>query len=115
VIARRPSLTAPALASALAALVAALVLTACGGGSSESSKPTASGATLYASNCARCHGSDGNGRSAPSLVGMAATFPDIENQITFVSNGGGGMPRFGDLLSDADLRAVTEYTREAFR
>ena len=36
-------------------------------------------------------------------MGVATTFPDIENQITFVSNGGGGMPRFGDILSNQAL------------
>ncbi len=99
---------------ALAASVVALVLAACGG-SGESSKPTASGATLYANNCARCHGATGGGGVGPSLVNVAATFPDIGNQITFVSNGGGGMPRFGDLLSDADIRAVVTYTRDTFK
>mgnify|MGYP003338008268 CR=1 FL=1 len=70
---------------------------------------------MYAANCARCHGAQGIGGIGPSLVDVAATFPDVENQITFVSNGGGGMPRFGDILSDADIREVVTYTREAFR
>ena len=107
---RRP-LLAPAVVAV--ALVSG-VLAACGG-SGGSSKPTASGATLYANNCARCHGATGGGGVGPSLVGVATTFPDIENQITFVSNGGGGMPRFGDLLSEADIREVVAYTRTAFR
>lgn len=109
-ITRRP-LLAPA---ALAVAVVLGVLTGCGG-SDESSTPTASGATLYANNCARCHGAEGQGASAPSLAGIATTFPDIENQITFVSNGGGGMPRFGDLLPKADLREVVTYTRDTFK
>ena len=107
----RRSLLTPVV---LAVAVVALVLAACGG-PSESSKPTASGATLYANNCARCHGATGAGGVGPSLVDIAATFPDIENQITFVSNGGGGMPRFGDLLSKADIREVVAYTRTAFK
>lgn len=101
----------------LAAIVAAVLLgatvAACGSG--DSGRPSASGATLYASNCARCHGDRGGGGVGPSLVDIATTFPDIDDQITFVSNGGGGMPRFGDLLSDADIRAVVTYTRDAFR
>jgi mono/diheme cytochrome c family protein len=110
VIARRPLL----LPAVLAVAVVATVATACGG-PGGSSKPSASGATLYANNCARCHGTDGTGGAGPSLVNIAATFPDIDNQITFVSNGGGGMPRFGDLLSDADIREVVTYTRDTFR
>ena len=108
--ARRPLLAA----GALAASVVAAVLAGCTGGGG-SSTPTASGAELYAANCARCHGAQGAGGIGPSLVDVAATFPDVENQITFVSNGGGGMPRFGDILSDADIREVVTYTREAFR
>ncbi|MFM7615896.1 MAG: c-type cytochrome [Actinomycetes bacterium] len=104
----------PLIASvAVATLVAAAVLAGCGSGGS--SEPTADGATLYANNCARCHGAEGGGGVGPSLVDVAATFRDIDDQITFVSNGGGGMPRFGDLLSDADIREVVTHTREAFR
>jgi len=96
-----------------AVVVIATALSGCG--SSGSEEPTASGATLYAANCARCHGAAGGGGIGPSLANVAATFPDVENQITFVSNGGGGMPRFGDLLSDADIREVVAYTRSTFR
>jgi mono/diheme cytochrome c family protein len=110
VVDRRRSL--PTVAAAVALLGA--ILAGCGSG--DSGRPSASGATLYASNCARCHGVEGGGGGVgPSLVDVAATFPDIDNQITFVSNGGGGMPRFGDLLSDADIREVVTYTRAAFR
>lgn len=98
---------------ATATLLAVTVLTACGSGGSSS--PSASGAEIYASNCARCHGAQGQGGVGPSLAGIASTFPEIDGQIAFVANGGGGMPRFGELLSDADLRAVVEYTRATFR
>ena len=45
--------------------VVAVVLAACG--SSQSSKPTASGAELYAANCARCHGADGTGGNVKKI------------------------------------------------
>lgn len=102
----------PVLLAAATVAVGA-VLAGCGSGGS--SQPSASGAELFASNCARCHGAEGQGGVGPSLAGIARTFPEVDGQIAFVSNGGGGMPRFGDLLSDADIRAVVEYTRATFR
>jgi mono/diheme cytochrome c family protein len=98
-------------AAGVALMGAALM--GCGSGGSD--RPTASGAALYANNCARCHGAEGGGGVGPSLANIAATFPDIDDQITFVSNGGGGMPRFGDLLTEADIREVVTYTRATFR
>lgn len=98
---------------ALGATLALGVLAGCG--SDGSSRPSASGASIYATNCARCHGAEGQGGVGPSLAGIASTFPEADGQIAFVSNGGGGMPRFGDLLSDADIRAVVDYTRATFR
>lgn len=90
-----------------------VVLSACSSGGGGT--PSASGSVLYAANCARCHGSQGEGIIGPSLAGVAKTFPEVDGQIAFVSNGGGGMPRFGDLLSDADINAIVEYTRSTFR
>jgi mono/diheme cytochrome c family protein len=72
------------------------------------------GAEIYTARCAGCHGSDGGGGSGPRLAGkVAGDFPDIEDQIAFVSEGKGGMPAFGGSLSAADLRLVVEYTRTA--
>jgi mono/diheme cytochrome c family protein len=72
----------------------------------------AGGAEIYAARCAGCHGADGGGGSGPRLAGKVADdFPDVEDQIAFVSKGKGGMPSFGGSLSDADLRLVVEYTR----
>ena len=72
----------------------------------------AGGAEIYVARCAGCHGSDGGGGPGPRLAGKVADdFPDIEDQIAFVSKGKNGMPAFGSSLSAADLRAVVEYTR----
>ena len=38
-------------------------------------------------------------------------FPDVEDQITFVTDGSGAMPAFGGQLSPAQIRDVVEYTR----
>ena len=71
-----------------------------------------SGVEIYVAHCAGCHGSDGGGGAGPRLAGKVADdFPDIEDQIAFVTKGKGGMPAFGGSLSAADIRLVVEYTR----
>jgi mono/diheme cytochrome c family protein len=70
------------------------------------------GAAIYANSCASCHGADGSGGLGPALAGeVSANFPDVADQITFVAEGAGIMPAFGDELSDEELRQVVEYTR----
>jgi cytochrome c551 len=68
------------------------------------------GAQIYA---ASCHGADGGGGFGPQLSGGAAAkrFPDVADQIKFVTNGSGSMPSFGGRLSAKQLRQVVEYTR----
>jgi ubiquinol-cytochrome c reductase cytochrome c subunit len=100
----------------LAAGALAGSLAACSGGGS--SKPSAEqitlGRAIYAQQCARCHGVSGEGGVGPRLAGvMKSTFPKFDDQVTFVENGGGGMPRFADLLSKSDIEAVVAYTRES--
>jgi mono/diheme cytochrome c family protein len=38
-------------------------------------------------------------------------FPDVDDQIAFVSDGSGAMPSFAGRLSPAQIREVVEYTR----
>ncbi len=79
-----------------------------GGGASSGS----SGRQLFAADCATCHGADGQGAVGPQLAGrMTQRFPDIEDQITLVTKGSGGMPSFSGKLSAQQIRAVVEYTR----
>jgi mono/diheme cytochrome c family protein len=83
------------------------------GGSASGGDNASPGAALFASNCARCHGSDGGGGLGPQLSdGKAAKdFPKVADQITFVTEGQGGMPGFGDDLSPQQIQEVVEYTR----
>ncbi len=72
----------------------------------------AGGAEIYVAHCAGCHGSDGGGGTGPRLAGKVADdFPDVADQVAFVTEGKGGMPAFGGSLSAADIRLVVEYTR----
>jgi mono/diheme cytochrome c family protein len=79
-------------------------------GSGASASP---GATLFAANCARCHGSDGGGGLGPQLSDGAVTkrFPNVADQVKFVTRGASGMPGFGGDLSPADIEQVVAYTR----
>ncbi|HZP29353.1 MAG TPA: cytochrome c [Acidimicrobiia bacterium] len=80
-----------------------------GGGGAGGGSP---GARLFADNCATCHGADGQGAVGPQLAGrMTQRFPDVEDQIRFVSQGSGGMPSFAGRLSPQQIRQVVEYTR----
>jgi mono/diheme cytochrome c family protein len=72
----------------------------------------APGATIFAANCATCHGNAGQGGVGPVLAGKVVTdFPDEADQIKVVTNGRGGMPAFGGDLTDEQIAQVVEYTR----
>ena len=89
-----------------------------GGGSSDSpaappqqvvdSGDSAAGRQVFGDNCAACHGADGGGGSGPKLTGeQAYTNPDVVVQQ--IREGGGGMPAFGDQLSEQELADVSAY------
>jgi len=74
------------------------------------------GAQLFQSNCATCHGADGEGGvGGPKLAGgvVLTDFPYEPNEIAFVAQGRDGMPGFGGTLGPAQLRQVVDYTRTA--
>ncbi len=70
----------------------------------------ASGADLFASNCAGCHGSGGEGGVGPALAGGLSRFDSMEEVVTFVSTGvPGSMPGFETRLSPEEIEAVVDY------
>jgi mono/diheme cytochrome c family protein len=71
------------------------------------------GATLFAANCASCHGPDGGGGIGPQLSeGTAANHLSEAQAMSFVTNGAAPpMPTFGDVLSPAQIRQVVTYIR----
>ena len=93
-----------------------------------------SGAQVFSSSCASCHGARGEGGVGPALADGAVklTFPNVEDHLKWVNEGStgsgapygdparpggqrrsqGGMPPFADTLSEAEIRAVVEYERE---
>ena len=69
-----------------------------------------SGAAVFAkAGCGGCHTfspANSKGTVGPRLDGIDLSKKEIEQQ---VRNGGGGMPPFGDRLSDAEIQAVADY------
>ncbi len=105
--------------------------------------PDAMGASLYATNCAGCHGATGGGGSGPAFAGgeLLKVFPKWQDQIQWVDIGStnwksvtgsttfgatkkvagatGQMPGFGPKGSDGSLSCseivlVVRYEREHF-
>jgi mono/diheme cytochrome c family protein len=71
---------------------------------------SADGAAVFASaGCGGCHTfapANSKGTVGPNLGTIDLSKDEIEQQ---VRNGGGGMPPFGDSLSDAQIAAVADY------
>lgn len=71
--------------------------------------------TLYARNCARCHGVDG--KSATEL-GQTLEAPDltakktsVKRNVQVIANGDGAMPGFAKKLKKTEISALANYVR----
>lgn len=82
----------------------------------DDADPTAMGETLYAQNCATCHGAEGTGEPGvyPPLAGSEFVMGEPEPLIELVLSGRGGMPPFGGDLNDREVAAVLSYIRNAW-
>ncbi len=102
--------------TALTALVCSAALAAgCGGGSSGGSTGgggsgggTPDGAALFSDKCSGCHGDQGQGGVGPNLQ-ESAKAGDVDQVIKQITNGGGGMPAFGDQLSTEEIAAIADH------
>jgi len=56
--------------------------------------------------CISCHGGDLSGGFGPSLHGLSASKEEIHD---IIKNGEGGMPAFGDKISDEQIDQLSEY------
>lgn len=91
----------------------------------------AMGGDLYSTNCASCHGANGEGVGTfPSMAGVVTTFGACEDHKLWVSLGssgwpdatygdtnkpvGVGMPPFGGSLSEEQLASVVAFERVRF-
>jgi mono/diheme cytochrome c family protein len=74
-----------------------------GGGNAEL------GAAVFSENCSTCHGATGlGGNGGPDLTTMPLAQTE-EGAIQQVTNGGGGMPPFGGVLSEEEIENVAAY------
>ena len=72
-------------------------------------QPATLGASLFARNCALCHGDDARGDEGPNLHDLTKS----DTRITTILKEGikGEMPKFGAKFSDADIQALIAYLR----
>jgi len=129
-------------ASGLAALVALVVLTPDGGEAAGPAGPVdiAAGASLYAENCASCHGANLEGQAdwrSPGPDGRLPAPPHDETGHTwhhgdgllfaYTKNGGAaamadagigdfdsGMPGFGDTLTDQEIYDIIAFIKSTW-
>ena len=86
---------------------------------SKKAKQAASGRTVYANNCARCHGGDG---TSQTTMGQMTEAPDLTDaawqrgkstsrMVSSVAQGRGQMPSFKKKLSRQEIAAAVAYIR----
>ena len=101
----------------LALVVAAGLLSACVGDVPEVSSDDpvlVQGREVYSRNCVGCHGASGQGGTGTKLSDGAvnAKYPDAADQFAVIANGNNQMPAFSGKLSDEEIDAVVQFTRE---
>ncbi|HEX6879223.1 MAG TPA: cytochrome c [Terriglobales bacterium] len=74
-----------------------------------------SGADVYKTKCAMCHGPDGK-KENPAMGTKSLTSPDIQKMseadlVQVVSKGKGKMPGYAGKLTDDQIKAVVAYVK----
>lgn len=68
--------------------------------------------SLFTSNCGSCHVLEKAGTSGAVGPNLDQAQPTFEEAVRQIRNGGGGMPAFGDQLTDEQIRALARYVSE---
>jgi mono/diheme cytochrome c family protein len=68
--------------------------------------------SLFTSNCGSCHVLEKAGTSGTVGPNLDEAQPTFEEAVRQIRNGGGGMPAFGDQLTDEQIRALARYVSE---
>ena len=79
--------------------------------------PQQTGEDLFRNICQGCHMPDARGAIGAGAYPALAGNPKLESAaypLALVINGRGGMPAFGDLLTDQQVAAVVGYVRTHF-
>lgn len=71
--------------------------------------PTLGKQVFTSAGCVACHGAEGQGGAGPKLAGNEKILKDPVYVYTIVTKGKGGMPAFGDKLSEKEIYAVANY------
>ncbi|WP_158291361.1 cytochrome c [Desulfosporosinus sp. Sb-LF] len=74
--------------------------------STSTTTTAASGKDVYDQKCAGCHGAGGAGGSAAALNKESRTQAQVYE---VVKKGKGSMPAYANMLSDAEMQAVSQY------
>ena len=81
-----------------------------GGGGAVAEGDPANGKTLYASaGCGGCHTFSAAGSTGTVGPNLDESDMDYDAAFQQIKNGGGGMPAFGDRLSDEEIADVTAF------
>ena len=78
------------------------------GGGGEAAPPS-DPKQLFTQQCGSCHVLADAGTSGTIGPDLDQAMPSLDRAIEQITNGGGGMPPFGDQLSDEQIRALAEY------
>ena len=108
---KRPVRSALTMATLIFGSVALLSGTRAG---AAAEAQAASGAQIFAQNCARCHGDNGEGDRGPNLLSekrRAKWGSDNTKLVAKISKGGFLMPAFKKKLSPQQIAAVADYVR----
>ncbi len=74
------------------------------------------GSQLYAANCSRCHGPEGQGTPRAPSLNVKSFFVDRSDQAIqqIITNGvpGTAMPTWGDRMSEAQIQAIVGFIRQ---
>lgn len=83
---------------------------------SEADDPAevAAGRVIYESNCAGCHGAEGEGSNSGRPLTGIADQGDRASHIASIVNGKGNMPAFGERLSEGEIGEVASFVRLSF-
>jgi mono/diheme cytochrome c family protein len=71
----------------------------------------AAGGAVYATQCAACHGANGEGGFGPNLIDSSVA-QDYPRTVEQVEQGQGAMPAFEGVLTDPQIRDVAAYVHE---
>ena len=95
--------------AAYVAAVAGLPVQGGGGGQAAPSDPK----ELFVQSCGSCHTLADAGTTGTIGPDLDQLKPPLDAAVEQITNGGGGMPAFGDQLSEQQIQALAEYVVQA--